>query len=310
VTRDDDVAMSPDVAAELLHAEVAHLLARAGIPVLHVKGPTVVRWLHPDGGRPWGDVDVLLPRDRLDEALAVLAAHGFGERFPGVTHHTSEDHAVVLARPDTSPGNGEVDLHHRFPGITVPAAQAWSVVWARRVAAELAHLPVWFPDLSTRAVLVALNTARSATTAQALLDLERLCAPEVAVDWADVAALADQLGALPALRAGLELVPAGAAVVRATPALAAVNVTAEWRLRTVGASRTAVRVAELGALPPGRRLVQVARWLVPHPSVMRMRDPRTAAGRGALVRGYGRRLVEGARATPAALRAVRRARRG
>ncbi|UZJ24971.1 nucleotidyltransferase family protein [Rhodococcus antarcticus] len=309
MTREDDVAMSPDVAAELLHAEVAHLLARAGVPVLHVKGPTVVRWLHPGGGRPWGDVDVLVPRDRLDEALAVLAAHGFGERFPGVTHHTSEDHAVVLARPDLSPGNGEVDLHHRFPGITVPPAQAWSVLWARRVAAELAHLPVWFPDLSTRAVLVALNTARSGT-AQAMLDLERLCGPDATLDWSDVAALADQLGALPALRAGLELVPAGAAVVRDTPALAAVDVTAEWRLRTVGASRTAVRVAELGSLSLRHQLVQVARWLVPHPSVMRMRDPRTAASRGALARGYGRRLVEGARATPAALRAVRGARRG
>ena len=304
------MTMRPDVAVELLHAEVAYLLGRAGVPVLHVKGPTVVRWLYPDGGRPWGDVDVLLPQSRLDGALAVLRGHGLAERFPGVTHRTSEDHAVVLARPDTSPGAGEVDVHHRFPGIAVPSADAWALLWARRVPAELAHTPVWFPDLSSRAVLVALNTARSADTAQAREDLRRLCTVDAGVDWDDVAALADGLGALPAVRAGLELDPAGAAVVARTPGLAAVPVSAEWRLRVDGASRTALRLAQLRQLPARRWVPQLLRWLLPHPSVMHMRDPRTAASRGALARGYLRRLREGAAALPAALRAVRDARRG
>ena len=52
--------------SELLHAEVAYLLRHAGIPVLHIKGPTVALWLYDEGERPWGDVDILVPPSRLD----------------------------------------------------------------------------------------------------------------------------------------------------------------------------------------------------------------------------------------------------
>lgn len=301
----DPVTLPDRVATELLHGEVAHLLGTAGIPVLHVKGPTVIRWLHPDGRRQWGDVDVLLPPDRVDDAREVLAACGFGELFPGVDHRSSEDHSVVLARAAGSAGGGEVDLHHRFPGIGLAPGPAFALLWRRRVPDRLAHTPVWFPDHPTRALLLVLNTARSADLAQARDDLRRLLRADV--NWDAVAALGAELDALGALRAGLELEPGGARVRDSHAALRDFPRSPEWQLRTAGAPRTAVRWAQLRAVPRRRRPAVLARWLVPDPAVLRMRDPRAAAGRAALVRAYARRLLDGVRSVPPAVRAVRQA---
>lgn len=291
---------------ELLHAEVAHLLREAGIPVLHIKGPTVALWLYEEGERPWGDVDVLVPPSRMHEALAVLGQHGLGERYAGVNRHTTDDHAVTLARSDPDIGADEVDVHDRFPGIQLDPERAFALLWRRREPAQLAHSAVWFPDLTSRAVIVALNTARSGTSPRTLADLDRLLAASD-VDWEDVVALAGRLHALPAVRAGLELHPAGRALVAGTE-LAGVQVTREWLLRLSGAPRTALRLDELAALPWPARLPAVLRWLFPPVAVLRMRDPRAAGGKIAVTSAYVRRLGDGLRAVPASLRGLRRER--
>src|SRR6187401_2757075 len=69
--------------SELLHAQVAYLMRSAGIPALHIKGPTVALWLYDEGERPWGDVDILVPPSRMEDALELLLSSGFDERFPG-----------------------------------------------------------------------------------------------------------------------------------------------------------------------------------------------------------------------------------
>lgn len=299
--------MSARAASELLHAEVGWLLARAGIPVLHIKGPTVALWLYDDGERAWGDVDVLVPPSRLDEALEVLAAAGMTEVFAGVNRHTTTDHAVAVARREAAGVVAEVDVHDRFPGIDAEPERAFTELWRRREPGRLAHVDLWLPDLPTRALLVVLNCARSPTP-KARGDLERLVAAADADDWADVLSLAARVQALPALRAGLELHPVGREVVAST-ALAGVAVSTEWRLRLAGAPRTALRLDELRRLSWGQRVSAVGRWLVPAPGVLRMRDPAAAGGPGRLAAAYVRRLGDGARAVPPSLRALRQQRR-
>lgn len=289
---------------ELLHAEVAYLLRTAGIPMLHIKGPTVALWLYGEDERPWGDVDVLVAPSRLEEALAVLAERGLVERYPGVNRSTTDDHAVTVARTDPAIGLDEVDVHHRFPGIGLDPERAFDELWRRREPAQLAHTDVWFPDWTSRALLIALNTARTRESTKSLGDLTRLFDSPPYLEWDLVVDLARRLDALPALRAGLELDPSGPAVVAAT-GLDAVPVATEWQLRLAGAPRTALRLDELRRLPPGRRLAAVGRWLVPAPGVIRMRDPRAAAGRAALVAAYVRRLAEGCRDLPRSVRALR-----
>ena len=197
--------------SELLHAEVAFLLRGAGIPTLHIKGPTVALWLFDEGERVWGDVDILVPPSRLEDALATLQAAGFTERYPGVNRRTTTDHAITLVHNppgDLGSAGAEVDIHDRFEGIDADPEWAFEQLWRRREPEQLAHVDVWFPDIATRALLIALNTARS-DTPKAREDLARMIRTGEPEDWDEVVWLAGRVQALPALRAGLEIDPAG-----------------------------------------------------------------------------------------------------
>lgn len=305
---DDDFHPSARAVSELLHAEVGYLLRQADIPVLHLKGPTVVLWLYEDGERTWGDVDVLVPPSQVEAALETLRGAGFIERFVGVGAGSTRDHAVTMCRlEDGMPGFGpEVDLHRRFEGIGLDPEAAFEVMWRRRQPLTLAHVDVWAPDLITRALLVALNTARSQND-QSTEDLRRLLSSASNEDWSDVVALAARLDASSALRAGLGLEPSGEKVIEAH--LAAVPISTEWKLRLQEAPRTALRLDELSRMTPGQRVRALAHWIVPSPAVVRMRDPRAAAGRLQLAHAYARRFGEGLRDLPSSIRARRHAAR-
>jgi hypothetical protein len=295
--------------SELLHAEVAFLLRGAGIPTLHIKGPTVALWLFDEGERVWGDVDILVPPSRLDDALATLQAAGFTERFPGVNRRTTDDHAITLVH--NPPGGlrsagAEVDVHDRFEGIDADPEWAFEQLWRRREPEQLGHVDVWFPDIATRALLIALNTARS-DTPKAREDLARMIRTGEPEDWDEVVWLAGRVQALPALRAGLELDPAGTKIVETT-GLAHVPVSPEWALRALGAPRTALRLEELGRLPWRSRPRALVRWLFPSPAIIRMRDPAAAGNVFRLTGGYLRRLRDGLQAALPSFRALIRIR--
>lgn len=287
--------VSADAWSELLHAEVGTLLGLAGIPCLHIKGPTVATWLYEPGERPWGDVDILVPPDRMDDALATLVDAGLALIHPGLRWQTSEDHAVTLWHDPSQTergGGADVDVHHRFEGIDANPQRAFAELWRRREPATLAHLDVWFPDLHSRALLLALNAARDPGSGRARDDLQRLLAEGSDDDWALTIALASRLDALEALRAGLELDPAGRDLVART-SLEDVTVSAARRLRVQGATQTARRLEQFGRLRGRARLRAVATWVAPSPAIIVMRDPSAAQSRWHLARGYYRRTREG-----------------
>jgi hypothetical protein len=291
--------------SELLHAEVAYRLRQADVPVLHIKGPSVALWLYRDGERPWGDVDILVPPSRMDQALLTLQAAGFTELYPGVNRHTTTDHAITLAHNmpgDAASHRSEVDVHDRFEGIEADSEQAFELLWSRRQRSRLAHVDVWFPDTPSRALLVAINTARDATS-KAREDLVRLLRTLNEQDWEEVVDLARRLAALPALRAGLEIDSAGADVVRRI-GLSEVEVSPEWRLRTSHAPRTALRLEELRRMPRSQRSTAMLRWLFPAPGIIRMRDPAARGGTLRLAAGYARRYRDGIRSLAPSLRAL------
>lgn len=290
-------AVSSRAWSELVHAQVGALLRGAGLPCLHIKGPTVATWLYDDDERPWGDVDILLPPSAMDPALEVLLSSGFSHRDPGLRWRTSEDHALTLWHdPHHSAvrGHGEVDVHHRFPGIDQDPERAFGELWRRREPARLGGFDVWFPDHPTRSLLVVLNRARDPYGAKAVTDLGRLLDQTTAEDWRRTVSLAARVDALGALRAGLELEPRGSDVIASTD-LADVEVPAGWRLRAAGSSRTAVRLAELRSAGPLARVRAVAGWAVPSPAIIRYRDPRASHGLWPLARGYADRYRQGAR---------------
>jgi hypothetical protein len=245
----------------------------------------------------------------MDDALGVLRGAGMVDRDPGLNWRTSGDHAITLALG--APGLGlsggaEIDVHYRFEGIALDSQRAFRELWRRREPEQLAHIDVWFPDLPTRALLTVLNTARSVNK-RTVEDLRRLVAGADEEDWESLIWLARRIDALPALRAGLELLPDGLEVVRRT-SLSEVEVSAEWRLRLQEAPRTALRLDELGRLPWPRRIPAITRWILPPPAIIRMRDPRAQGNARDLMGGYLRRWRDGVAALGPSIAALRRVR--
>ena len=298
---------------EVLHAEVGTRLAAAGVPCLHIKGPTVATWLYEPGERSWGDVDILVPPHRMDDALEVLLASGFSYRHPGVHWRTSEDHALTLWHDPRGDARhkvtAEVDVHHRFLGIDADPERAFAELWRRREPARLAELDVWFPDLTSRALIVVLNVARDPHGVKAPTDLRRLLAATPDDEWKRTIALARRIGALEALRAGLETADTGRELVSRT-SLADVSVSAAVRLRAEGSSRTAVRLEELRTFGTLKKIRMVVGWVVPSPAVIRMREPTAAGSPWRMARAYLERYRQGARELAAAVRAKRGQLRG
>jgi hypothetical protein len=304
----EGVSVSPNTLSELQHGEVAYVLRAKGIRVLHIKGPTVTLWLYGEGERAWGDVDVLVHPGDLAAGLGALRAIGYVDRHPGIGAGVTEDHAVTLVHRRRGSATAEIDVHSRFEGIGLEPAAAFEVLWARREPEQLAHTPVWFPDLATRALLLCLNAARDLNSRTGR-DLERVVAVADDDDWATTIRLGRRLDALPAMKAGLVILPRGRAVVARTE-LASLAITTEWSLRLAHAPRTALRLNRLLSTPWRAWPTVVARWLLPPPAVIRMRDPRARAGRKALAVGYIRRIGDGVSAVVPSVRALVAARAG
>ncbi len=296
---------------EVFHAEVGARLVAAGIPCLHIKGPTMATWLYAPGERQWGDVDILVPPSRMDDLLEVLLGAGFSYRDPGLRWWTSEDHALTLvfdadgqARRYVAP---EVDIHHRFLGMDGDPERVFAELWRRREPYRLAELEVWFPDTTTRALIAVLNAARDPHGPKAPTDLRRLLDAATEADWRRTIALARRVGALESLRAGLELEPAGRLVVAST-ALADVTVPSAVKLRAEGSSRTAVRLQELRTFGRWKKVKMLAGWVVPSPAVIRMREPLAAGSPRRMARAYLNRYRQGARELAATVRDARKRR--
>lgn len=102
-------------ALETLSAAVIAALERAEIETLPLKGVFLARRLYDDPGmRQSGDIDMLVSRDRLDEAAAALTGLGY-----------ALEHAA-------HGGNGRPQLHHRMvdPGRALPPVELhWRVHW-------------------------------------------------------------------------------------------------------------------------------------------------------------------------------------
>lgn len=320
---------------ELLHAEACWALEQAGVDVLVVKGPTLMDWLYPEGGRESADVDLLVRPEHWAGAVQVLTGRGFGETYAGTREGETAEHSLDLQRHDPELGGHGVDLHRYFPGIDLDPARAFDVLWGRRERGAQAGVGVWYPDVVARALVAGLHAARDPGSAKAAEDLRRalvaldagraagaaelaghapgrlaagaaLAAPE-ARQLAELAALAALLRARVALRAGLETHAESASYVERL-GLGDVEVSAYWELMSHSSGRLAARMDQWQRRPWRARPALVWRWLFPTPALMRVRDPGASRGRVGLGVAYVRRLGDGVRLVPGAVRDLRAAR--
>jgi hypothetical protein len=297
-------AAARTLGADVTAAEAVESLHDAGCETIVLKGATFRRELHADGTlRRYSDVDLLVRSQDVGAAGAALAGLGFALVVDHRDHPTvTEPHAQEWQRPRAP----KVDLHWRVPGVDAPAPDAWAVLRARTVAIPLGDTNVRGLDRAGIAFTVALHAAHHGRgSRKPLEDLARALAQFDRETWREAASLAERLDAIDAFAAGLRLSDTGAALAD------------ELRLPAVRSAQRAL----MAASPPGavgllrmletrdQRTRQLRETLFPPRELMRLEYPLARRGPRGLAAAHGVRLLVRAVALPAAIRAVRSARR-
>ena len=277
-----------------------------GVDALVIKGPSIGEWLYPEDDRESADVDLLLRPSQWNLARETLESRGFEPTYAGFRETESALHSLDLQRTTAEQGRHGLDLHRYFPGIDADSEQAFDVLWADRSLSEQAGVPVWFPSIEARALIIGLHAARDPGSPKTTEDLRRAMNTLGPTQVRALSDLARRLNAQAALRVGVEMLPATAGFVD-TLGLGDVGMPALWVLRSQGADPLSTELERVRSLPPGERARQLGRWLVPSAASMRARHPEVGNSRVQLAGIYVRRWGSGVRRLPGAVSAIRQA---
>jgi hypothetical protein len=294
-------------AAHRLHvdaytAEVVEALRGDDVPALLLKGPVIVEALYGTQARPYQDADLLVSPHAFDAAGVVLARLGFVQVL------TQRDlpqllHADIWKR---RADGAVVDLHNTLPGVHRFRVEHWNRLWAERTTVAIGGGAVDGLGQTGVALLVALHASHHGVASdKPLTDLARALERFDLDVWRAAAAFADELQALPAFTAGLELLPAGRAV------RASLDIPPADSLRVALLARSeptaAVGLLDLAAARGIRAKSSfLARKLVPSARFMRVTSPLARRGRVGLVLAYACRPLRLLVEIAPALRALRR----
>ena len=180
---------------ELVYALVARVAASRGIRCVFTKGPA----LRLQGLRDRehsGDVDLWCDPARVEELVDALRPWGW-HRAPDPWLGTTIHHTVTLIPEQWG---CEIDVHRRFPGLTLDDERAFDLVVRDTAPLRFAGVDILVPAPATHAVLAALHAVRPVIGAGRR-------APGASASARDFLARADgsvvrarELGAVPALR--------------------------------------------------------------------------------------------------------------
>jgi hypothetical protein len=250
-------------------------LSAAGIPAILLKGPAIARWLYEDELRLSCDVDLLVSPAQFGAAKTALSACGYEARLPG-----SPACEVGPNSEELLGANGIcIDLHHRLIGVPDPPQRCWQVLCHHTVPFDLAGgAQVDVLDLAARTMHLALHAAQDGPVdRKAMADLQRGLAKVPIQDWEDAAHVAQELGALDAFAAGLQLVDGGRRLLERLELAGHDSV--ELVLRTTSAPQESLFFVRLGeTASPSRKASLIARKLWPTATFMRSNYPTARGG--------------------------------
>jgi hypothetical protein len=313
--------------------EIVRSLEADQVPTILLKGPVIARWLYGSAGqtRGYGDIDLLVPSEKLDDAVGTLRRLGFDYAFASAVEREATSHALVLtSRPERSPPpvhaldirGVAVDLHWTLHGVKSAPEVVWDELEATAETIEILDTPIRIPGEAARALHVALhagasrssrrslprNDAQAAYFRRPLDDLEHALDLVKEPVWRAAGELAARLDAVPLFTSGLSMDRRGEELAERLGILDAGDVDA--RLRAAAAPPLSFGIRRLRSTRGLRaRARLLVRELFPTPSFMRVWSPIARRGRLGLMLAYVYRPFWLAVKLPGAVVAVARASR-
>ena len=272
---------------DLVTAEVGRCLDEDEIPFILLKGPTIARWLY-DGisERSYVDVDLLVDPSHVRRACESLQQLDFSRpqedlalSRPRVVHTLVRDRDCAL-----------VDVHSSLPGVFATADYAWTVLSSIKETIIVAgqHVRVLSPP--ARLLHLVLHAAQHGTKgSQQVSDLDRAIAYVDRSTWGTAIDLAENLNATHFFFRGLQLTPAGKALIRAEGLTYHPSVESELLASYPPEEPPSAALAwEWFATRPGYRskVAYIAEKLFPSRSYIRSRYPRVGNSESLLLLAY------------------------
>lgn len=277
-------AMGRTMVADKVTAQVVGAFRAKGIESILLKGPAIARWLYDEGAsRPYADCDLLIPPGDFVDGEGVLAELGFEREGLDTIPGDWPKHARTWYRND----GGNVDLHRTLVGVGVTDAEVWEQFSSRTEIMKVAGTDVRVLSKAGRALVLTLHAAKDgAKVGKARHDLGHALERAPLEMWRETAALAARLQASPAFAAGLRLLPEGRRL--ADELGLASEIPMETALRQRGGAPPFAVGIEWLATTPGvmRKLLLIARKLLPPPAFMRSWTPLARRGRLGLALAY------------------------
>lgn len=298
-------------------AELVEALKRAGIRTIVLKGPSVARWLYPEGGRTYEDTDLLLDPSSVPEAERVLKELGFEALGGG---DLPEPEAVPHDRPEHSRDwrrarDGAIaELHFTLDGAGVEPDRVWEVLSkdADRMTLHGTDVETEILSEPARAMHLSLHVLQHGHRGpKALSDLRAGLVQIPAETWRNAMEVARQIGAPDAFAGGLSFVAEGRALAERLGLPPPTDAEISLRVSTSGPQADLALAFEwLSRLPDLRsKLAYLGAKVFPRPAYLRSRAPLARRGPVGLVGAYILRVVWIVSHAPAGFAAWRRARR-
>ena len=138
------------------------------MPLALLKGMPLALEVYPDlGRRPMSDVDVLVPSDRIADAIALLVSHGW---VPGADEPLPRAWSARHSFPLVHPEGGHIDVHHvpgapflRPPWDHDPVATVWEAASTMELAGRWVMVPAP-EDLLLQVIVHGLMGVRGASS--------------------------------------------------------------------------------------------------------------------------------------------------
>jgi Uncharacterised nucleotidyltransferase len=297
-------ATTQRAAVDQVAVDVAGRLRGAGVPALLLKGASFADWLYPDGTRVYVDVDLFVPRDRVEASEALLSELGYGLQASPEDMPADRPIASHWGGPD---GGAPIDLHWALPEAGGDPSVQWTELARATDRLTLAGGEVETLGEAGRCLLVALHGVRHADLPRPAEDLARALRVADLDTWREAADLARRIDALDGFSAGLRTQPAGAELAES------IGVAAPRSARAIlltqspppGADGVDALLTARGARARARL---IARTLVPTRRWMRANTARGRRGGAWLALAYAWHPFGVMARLPAALRAWSRAR--